>query len=295
MKQTRWLTEAKAIADQAAVNGSVYYIMPTGEYTEFDAEPDGYAVISAVGIKELCFINMPNDYSVKDYVYDYCIYATDNSIEPNLEPERPEVEHYLVDYYTDHYQRDMPTSDYSIGLLFYARVNPQWSGKIEDFLERVREKELAKTAGSVYQHAVKDAIEERINNIHWNSINWAYECWEEGVKDNHHWIESVGRVGRSGGNIKLIASWPETTDELAEIAQDCIAIDAGIKRTIQWLESEEYRFEQYEVAFDIEEAGADRAEELQTCYNCDFINCTDAQNGDSCPEWRARLAVEPCS
>jgi len=182
MKQTRWLTEAKAIADQQAADGSVYYIMPTGKYTEFEELDEGYICVSALEIKRLWekyldenFKTLPDDYNTEDFAYDYCLYATDDSVEPNLEPEREEVEHYLANY-TDDYQRNMPTGDYTIGLLFYAKVNPQWSGIVDNLLDRIRETELAKCGGGDYRLAVKNAIEKRINEVYWDGINWAYEC-----------------------------------------------------------------------------------------------------------------------
>lgn len=260
MKQTRWLTETKAIADQAAVNGSIYYIMPTGDYTEFEELDEGYVVVSAMEIKRLCkkyfdenFKTLPDDYSVGDYIADECIYATDDSIEASLEPEREEVEHYLDDYYTDSYQRDMPTGDSTIGLLFYAKVNPSWSEAVENLLNQIRESELAKTRGSTYQYVVKAAINRQIEEVYQQGINWAYECWEGNVQDDYPWIEQMGRVGRNGGHIKLVAHWPETTMELAEIARDCDKIKCSIDAEVKWLESDQCQLTEYRAAFDIYE------------------------------------------
>lgn len=262
MKQTRWLTEAKAIADQVVTDGLVCYIAETGQYTPWP-ENEGYVVISVIEAEELCkkwtaeeSYCYPDDYTVDDWASDYCLYATNDSIEPNLEPEREEVEHYLTDYHTDYYQRDMPTGDSTIGLLFYAKVNPQWSELVEDLIDQIKELELAKTSNSAYQYAVKGAIDNRIAEVYWHGINWAYECWEGNIKDNYHWIESVGRVGRSGGNIKIISSWPETTKELQEIAQDCAKIKAGIDAEVKWLESEERQLTEYKAAFDMHEMAA---------------------------------------
>jgi len=253
MKQTRWLTEAKTIADRQVADGLVYYIMPTGDYTEFEKLDKGYMVVSVAEIKTLAAVDIESGNSTEDYIYDECLYATDDSVEPNLEPEREEIEHYLDDYFTDDYQRNMPTGNSTIGLLFYAKVSPSWNGLVEDLLDQIRERELAESNSGSYEWAIKEAIEERINDIYWEGINWAYECWAEQVQEDYPWIKNVGRVRRSDGHIKIISSWPETTDELAEIAQDCAKIKRGIDAEIKWLESEQHRLTEYRAAFNMYE------------------------------------------
>jgi len=268
MQLTTWKTEAKVIADQHIKDQvgkyllrQVYYIIGVEEYVcpEFE-DKEGYAVLSAAEVEGLCDCYIKREerdvypgYDFDDFLADYAIYATDDSIEPEMEPEREEIEHYLDDYYTDHYQRDMPTGDYDFSLLFYAKVNPSYSGAVEDLLERIREREAEPTKDNLYQSCVKYAIDERIEETYQEAINWAYECWEGQVKSDYHWIKEVGRVGRCGGHIKLISHWPETTEELAEILADCITIENEIKAEVKWLESEEFRLQEYRVAFDLED------------------------------------------